>query len=166
MTTGELLTRWTIRLALVLYAAALGTLLVSRGRASWDRRARWLWTFGWAVFMSHMAAAFQFYHHWSHTAAWHHTARDTAAVVGWNWGGGVWINYAFALAWTADALWWWLAGLRGYRARPVGLVWMIQSFLAFVAFNATVVFETGPTRWCGLVIALVLAGLAWRELRS
>jgi hypothetical protein len=163
MSPGELLTRWTVRLALVLYVAGLTVFLTSRGRPRWDRGARRLWTFGCGLYLLHVWAAFQFFHDWSHQAAWRDTARQTAELTGWNWGGGVWINYAFTVAWTVDVLTWWLRGTRVYRQRSMWISLPLQCFLAFVAFNATVVFETGATRWAGVVASLMLLGLAARE---
>ena len=166
MSPGELLTRWSVRLALALYVAALCVFLSSRGLPSWDRRARWLWTGGLAAFLVHVVRAFHYYHGWSHSAAWRDTARQTGELTGWNWGGGVWFNYAFAAVWAADVLWWWLGGLCDYRNRAAAVAWPIHAFLAFIAFNATVVFETGTVRWSGVAATIVLLALAWRELRD
>jgi hypothetical protein len=77
-----------------------------------------------------------------------------------NWGGGLFINYAVAVLWTADVAWWWFAGLASYRRRPWWLVLAWHSFLIFIIFNATVVFKDGLTRWVGLLICLSLC-LSW-----
>jgi hypothetical protein len=42
----------------------------------------------------------------------------------------------------------------------------VQAFLAFIAFNVTVVFGTGTIRWLGLLACVFLALLgfsAWRR---
>src|SRR5262245_656128 len=91
MDPGEFLTRWTVRIAVVLYVAAL----LSR-RFSW-RWARGAWTAGCVLYLLHVVAAFHYYHHWSHDAAYESTARQTADVVGVHWGGGLYVNYAFTL---------------------------------------------------------------------
>lgn len=166
MPPGELLTRWSVRLAVALYVAAIFTLMAGRGRPSWDRRARWFWTAGLAVFLVHVGCAFHYFHGWSHAAAWRDTARQTAELTGWDWGGGLWFNYVFAALWACDVLWWWLGGLRDYRNRSAWIAWPIHAFLAFIAFNATVVFESGPLRWAGIAATVVLLALAWREVRD
>src|SRR5262245_33859605 len=131
MDTGELLTRWTVRLAVALYASALAARLVADGRPSWLAAARVAWTAGCLAFLVHVACAFQFYHHWSHAAAYTDTARRTAEVVGWDSGSGLYANYAFALVWAADVIWWWWRPA-GYSARPWGVEWAVQGFLGFM----------------------------------
>ena len=158
MDAGELLTRWTVRLALALYVLAL----VLRATAA-DRRpglawARLAYSVGCLAFLLHVVFAFQFYHHWSHHAAYAATARQTAEVVGLQWGGGLYANYGFALIWLADVIWWW-RGLGRYEARPREVGWAVQGFLAFIAFNATVVFATGAVRWLGLAACLFLVAV-------
>jgi hypothetical protein len=151
-------TRWTIRLALALYVVAITLWLARRPAAAgvWARRA---WTVGLVFYLGHVAAAFHFFHQWSHQAAWEATARQTADLTGWHWGGGLWFNYAFTLVWLADCLWQWL-GPASHRARPLWVTAIIQGFLGFMAFNATVIFETGPTRWIALVACCVFLA-AW-----
>ncbi len=151
MDPGELLTRWTVRLAVALCALSLA--LRARRRQSWARLA---WTIGYGAFLLHVACAFQFYHHWSHRAAYEDTARRTAEVVGLAWGGGLYANYAFALVWGADVAWWWAAA-RTYVRRSWAVEAAVQGFLAFMMLNATVVFGVGLIRWMGLAICLALA---------
>jgi hypothetical protein len=156
MPTGELLTRWTVRAALALYVLGLALRVGAAGRRPWLASARLAWTAGCSAFLLHVACAFQFYHQWSHRAAYEATARQTAEVVGIDGGGGLYANYAFAALWAADAGWWWLRPAR-YLARPRGLEWAVQGFLGFIAFNATVVFGAGAVRWLGLAACLFLA---------
>jgi hypothetical protein len=158
MLTGELLTRWTVWVALALYVLGLALRVRAAGRRTRLGMARLFWTAGCLAFWMHMASAFQFYHHWSHRAAYEATARQTAEVVGLAWGGGLYANYGFAALWTADACWWWL-GPERYLARPRGLEWAVQGFLGFMAFNATVVFGMGAIRWTGLAASLFLAAV-------
>ena len=160
MDWGELLTRWTVRFALSLYVVALAL----RARAHGNRRslawARLAWTTGCLCFLLHVVCAFHFYHAWSHAVAYASTARQTAEVVGFNWGGGLYANYAFTLVWAADACCWW-HDLDRYETRPRGVEWSVQGFLGFMAFNGTVVFGRGAVRWLGLGASLYLAAMWW-----
>lgn len=162
MTIGEALTRWSVRMALVLSVAGFASLLLGRRGP-----ARWVWTLGCLAFLLHVAAAFHFYHGWDHTAALAATARETEAVTGLAWGGGLYLNYLFTSLWVADVLWWWLAPTsHARRPREVTAAW--HGFFAFLAFNATVVFESGLPRWLGLLGCAGLLALAWatRTLRE
>ena len=159
MSQGELLTRLTVWIALAGYALGVTGILVARQNQMWQAWARWAWTMGCLALLAHTACAFHFYHAWSQTAAYRETARQTAAVTGFDWGGGLFINYGFIAAWVMDVAWWW-RGLEAYRRRPRALVIVWQSIFMFMVFNATVVFKTGPLRWIGLVMCLSIA-LLW-----
>jgi hypothetical protein len=110
------------------------------------------------VFLLHLLCAFHFQHHWSHAAAYEHTAQQTAALVGLAWGGGIYVNHVFALVWGADVVWWWCAP-QSYQTRSRWFEWTVQGFMAFIAFNATVVFGAGAVRWVGLAASMWLAVL-------
>jgi hypothetical protein len=154
---GEALTRNTVRLALVYYAAAAGLMLRLRpgewAGAGRGALARACWTLGWATYLVHLGMAFHYYHHWSHADA---VAR-TAEVSGL--GPGIYVSHLFTLAWTADVASWWLRPAR-YAVRPRWVVVLLHGFLAFVVFCGTVVYEQGPTRYAGLLLFAAL-GLAW-----
>lgn len=166
MDTGELLTRWTVRLALALYVLALILRWSAGGRRSSLSAARIAWTAGCGMFLLHVGCAFQFYHHWSHADAYAVTARRTAAAIGWDSGGGLYANYAFAVVWLADVLMWW-RGLEGYETRPRLLVGVVQIFLFFMFFNATVVFAEGVVRWVSAGVCLLLAAFrGWLAFRA
>jgi len=113
-----------------------------------------------ASLIAHFICAFQFYHGWSHAAAYRDTARQTEDVFGLNWGGGLFINYALLIAWMVDIGWWWQGGLDSYPQRPWPLVGAWHGFLVFIIFNATVVFGHGIVRWVGLGICVLLT-LTW-----
>jgi len=159
MSWGELLTRLTIWIALSGYALGVIGILVSGKNRAWQSLARWAWTVGCLGLLAHTVCAFHFYHAWSQASAYRETARQTAEVMGYNWGGGLFINYSFIAAWMMDVIWWW-RGLDVYRQRPRFLVMAWQGFFVFMVFNATVVFKTGPLRWIGLGLCLGL-GLLW-----
>ena len=76
-------------------------------------------------------------HAWSHEAAIAATARQTLAVYGVNWGGGVFVNYAFVAVWLFEA-WRW-------RRRPAGddarvITWMTRVFFLVMILNGAVIF--------------------------
>jgi hypothetical protein len=160
---GELLTKVTIWLALLGYAAGAAGLLLATRRPSLRMQARKAWTFGCAWFLAHVLCAFAFQYGWSHATAYSETARQTNAVVGVDAGGGVFVSYLFTLAWATDACWWWLDEA-GHRRRPWLLTAAWQGFFFFIVFNGTVVFEHGPARWLGALICggLVLLWLGTR----
>jgi hypothetical protein len=160
MSSGELLTRITIWLALAGYAIGATVYLLSRGRRRWDVVARAAWTAGCIGLLAHVACAYHFYHSWNQAVAYRETARQTAEVTGIDWGGGLFINYVLIAGWIIDVAWWWRS-LDAYRGRPWRLAAAWQSFLIFIIFNATVVFRTGPLRWIGLGLCLGLV-LLWR----
>ena len=139
-------------MATALYVLAVALLLKGR-----DRAARAAWIAGGACFLAHVAAAFQFEHHWSHSAAYAATADQTAAVFGIHWGGGVYFNYLLAVLWILEAIRW-------TRSRA------LHAFFAFMFFNATIVFGSPFARWLGaaslLVIAVVAASRSRRVERA
>ena len=146
MSLGELCTRWTVRLALLGYFAG-----AIEGDSPLGRRmARLAWTLGCLCYLTHVACAFHFYHGWSHADAYRHTAERTAAATGWQSGAGLYLNYAFTALWLADVLCWWRPTAR--RLWPA----LVQPFLFFMVFNATVVFGHGLVRWFGLVGCLLV----------
>jgi hypothetical protein len=149
----------------VLAARAGAALRAAPAQATADRLARWLWTAACALLWIHVACAFHFRHHWSHAEAYDHTARQTAEFVGLEWGGGVYLNYLLLLVWTGDVLWWWIEP-GGYRRRPAFVGWLVNGFVAFMAFNAAVVFASGPLRWLSLGVMLILGAWAIRRRRG
>jgi len=158
---GKTLTLWTVRLAIGFYIAAL-SLYVSRNSRRSDHFARLAWTAGFALYAVHVCLAFHFFHDWSHSEAYIETARQTQELFGLDWGGGLYLNYLFTLIWLADTVWWW-RGLAAYRERPLWIGAVIQSFLAFMFFNATVVFGQGLVRFVGIFATIALVVLWWRR---
>jgi hypothetical protein len=158
MEAGDSLTRWTVRLALALYAIAIALRLTANGRSQRFRISRLTWSGGCIAFLLHVAVAFHFFHAWRHDAAYDATAKQTADVVGWDWGGGLYLNYLFALVWLIDVAWWWIDA-PGYLARARWIDWCVYGFMTFIAFNSTVFFAAGAIRWFGLAATLFLGGL-------
>ena len=160
---GENLTLWTIRLALSCCLVSWLLRLLTPRSVRGTSLARAAWLIGCICYLAHVAFAFHFYHEWSHDLAFRHTARQTQAVVGWNWGGGLFINYLFTLVWSADVLWQWLAPL-AHRSRSKGFELAIHGFFLFMIVNGTIVFGAGSIRWCGAA-GLVALLAAWRLSR-
>ena len=77
---GELLTRWTVRIAVILYVTSLASRPFSvLGPRRVDGQVCPLSAF--------VVAAFHYYHHWSHDAAYDQRPAN-GDVVGIDWGGG------------------------------------------------------------------------------
>jgi hypothetical protein len=154
-TLGEDLTRNTVRLALLYYAAA-AFLLMHLKPDDWaagstrGRVARACWTLAWGAFVVHVGMALHFYDHWSHAHAVARTHERTG------FGQGVYISHLFTLLWTADVAYWWLRPA-GYAGRRPTIDAALHAFMVCIIFNGTVVFEDGPIRWAG---AAGFAGLA------
>ncbi len=162
---GELLTHWTVRIAFGLYVLALAVQLAAPRSAVRNRFFRLCWTAGCLAFVVHVACAFHFFHHWSHTDAYRETARQTQELTGVASGFGVYLNYAFLIAWLLDAAWTWRVAAYARRPRWIGVA--LHAVFAFMWFNATVVFPTGPTRWAGMGAFLLLGILlGWRLARE
>ena len=155
MPSLETLTHWTAQGSFLFYVIAL---------VIQPKFARALWTAACLMMLIHVTLAFHSFHHWSHRAAYEDTARQTAQLTGMQWGGGVYANYTLLLVWFADVIWWW-RGLTAYGSRSKIITRFIQGFLAFMWFNATVVFGHGWTRWLGVAGFLIL-GCRWLIARA
>jgi hypothetical protein len=163
MTNGQLFTLWSIRMSTAIYVASL-SLLLCPCKNRWRKAYRITWTAACIFYLAHVSGAFQFFHGWSHLAAYRETARQTRELFGLEWGGGLYFNYLFSLVWLADVLWAW-ASFDAYQSRPRWIGAAIHSFLAFMFFNATIVFGSGFRRWFGICAAMGLAILVWRRMR-
>ncbi len=141
----------TIWLALALFAA---------GEVGKTRGARWAWG-AWAagvVLTSiHVVIAMAVAHGWSHAAAIDATARATRTMFGVDWGGGVYVNYAFTGLWAAETVWWGVAPA-AYARRPFVVKWMLRAFYLVIIVNAAIVFAAGWRRMLG---GTVTAALLW-----
>jgi len=161
MTNGQLFTLWSIRISAATYVASLSLLLGPRNER-FRKAYRIAWTAGCILYLAHVCGAFQFFHAWSHLAAYRQTARQTRELFGMEWGGGLYFNYLFSLFWVADVLWSW-SNFDAYQNRPRWVGATIHSFLAFMFFNATIIFASGFTRWFGICATMELAILIWRR---
>lgn len=159
MTIAEFATRATIWIALGFYFVGAAMQHRAGRRLPRSGAARMLWSLGCAFYIAHVICAFAFYHHWSHSNAYQATAKDTLEVTGWNWGGGLYLNYLFSAAWLADVVWWW-SSPKSWLERPRWLHAGWHAFFLFLVFNATVVFEEGLARLAGIILCTALL-LVW-----
>ncbi len=148
MSSGEWLTRITAWLAFALWFITF-LQMQHVGRTGPGRGGKFVWLAGSAVMLIHVALAFQFHHQWSHEAAIVETARQTAEVTGMNWGGGVWLNYLFTAVWLSDACWRVFCP-NSYPSRARWFGAGVHVFLAFIWFNATVVFGSRAMQIVGV----------------
>ncbi len=118
--------------------------------AEWGRNA-WAWLFAALTMAGHFAVAMGVAHGWSHAQAFEHTA----AVSGF--GPGLYVSYALVALWLFDAI----AGVCGLPWRR--LHGLTRGFVAFVMFNATVVYGTWPGKLLGVAAFGTLAVVWWRR---
>ena len=157
MSAGELIARITIWLALSLYAIAeIGRLRWRAGVAESPSVARWISTVGCAFYVVHVVFAFGVFHDWSHAEAYRFTAEQTEQLVGWRWGGGLFVNHLFSAIWITELVAWWTQPQR-YRDRSRWIDASVRVFFAFMIINGAVVFVAGPQRWLGVAIVVLLA---------
>ncbi|HEY7498746.1 MAG TPA: hypothetical protein VH740_09545 [Vicinamibacterales bacterium] len=136
--------------------------LRARGPDSF-RAARLCWSAGALLLAAHTAAAMHAFYAWDHAAALESTARQTAAVTGLHWSGGLYVNYAFVVLWLVDAGLWWLAPL-AYRQRSRAIENVLFAVFLFMVFNAAIVFGTGIGRAIGAIA--IAAAVAPRARRA
>lgn len=150
--------RWTIIVATMAWAAAE----ICATRAE-NRQARALYTASLALALAHVVLAFHLTYAWNHDAAMLETARQTASVTGWAWGGGVYVNYAFLALWVADASWWWASPSSRARRGPAVEATRIGLFV-FMFVNGAIVFAAGIGRLIGSVsVGAVIAAYVTRR---
>ena len=140
---------WMVWLSLIAFVA--GELAKSRRYAgAWSVSAT-----GAILLAIHIVLAMAVRHGWSHTAALEETARQTNDVFGLNWGGGVYVNYLFAVVWISE-LFVWRQWPEGYASRPDWIKWSLRAFYFVMIVSADVVFATGWRRLMGAGILAVL----------
>ena len=159
---GTALIDWTAR-GMATCCALRWIFVVSRRRGAVTISDAAWWFAGWVLLVVHVACAFNFQHDWSHAAAYEHTARRTAEAVGWNWGGGLYFNYATILVWGADVVV--LVRSRQLKSRAPELwTWCATAWIGFMLANATLVF--GPGWWWGAAAILVATVLVVARVSS
>lgn len=147
MAHQELLTLWTVRVVCLLYVVALAAWMAKRPQS-----ARVFWSLSFLCYGSHVLSAFNFQYHWSHDAAFAETARQTAAVISVQWGGGLYINYLFTAVWALDVFWiWWDTQSYQYRDPLLPGIYVLQCDSRFWFPICSVVWPGGRSAaWWGL----------------
>src|SRR6185436_10539670 len=163
MSPGPLITRATIWLALLCYLTATALQIKPSPRPA--SLARFIWMTGCAFFLMHVAAAFQFYHQWSHALAENHTRLETIDRTGLNFGGGIYFNYFLGAIWLADCAGWPLRGKHLHESHPKWRL-ILHSFFLFMIFNATVMFGHGWAQPAGAVLCTLALGSLILRARS
>lgn len=153
------LTRATIWLALITYTGAEVYRSGLLGNAD-ERRSRTIWSLGCLLYVTHVVSAFHNSYDWSHTVAAVETLRQTEALIGTSWSGGIFINYLFTIFWCVETAWWWLKPT-DYINRPLWVQRTTWTVFFFMILNGAVVFIAGPMRWFGASIAVTLVWTWW-----
>jgi hypothetical protein len=128
----------------------------SRGRfpQEWSNYGRLLYTWACGLTLLHIAVAFHVAHEWSHSRAFDHVEAAS------RFGAGLYVNYLFAALWLADVVWAWM-NLKHYLIRSRWVGWGFLVFMAFIVFNAAVVFGTGTRRWVSAILFVVPLYAIW-----
>ena len=87
------------------------------------------------------------------------TARQSKELTGWNSGGGLYLNYLFALVWMTRVVWSRIA-LAYHSSPPTFWTRSVRGFFLFMIFNGAFVFVRGNLRWLGLLLCLLLL-ISW-----
>jgi hypothetical protein len=148
----------TIWISLALFAAAL----TPRSRHDAGNSRDWRWyafATGAALCAVHIVLAMGVHYRWSHEAAVRETAARSAEVYGFGWRGGIYVNYAFVLAWVGEVAWWrgWPAS---YAARSRLVTWSLRVFYLVIVINAAIVFASPAGRVAGSALLAWMIGSA------
>jgi hypothetical protein len=146
----------TVWAALALFAmaeAGRSRFANDRGPASWARPA--LLT-GACLMVTHVLIALGLRYSWNHDAAVAETARQAAAVYGFEWRGNIYVSYAFVLIWALE-VWRWRSRQIAAWVEPATWAW--RGFALLIIANGAIVFATTTlSRAAG---TLVVAALIW-----
>ena len=146
----------TAYFAFALWAGSV-LMQVQTPRAEWVARSgafrvsRAAWISGLAVFLVHLGLAFHLAHSWSHARAYEHVEATSG------FGPGIFVSYFFTAVWLVDGIGWLVSPDR-YAGRPKWMALSLHGFMAFITFNATVVFGRSPLRWVAAAVFALLLG--------
>ena len=153
---------WAIRLSMACLIANYWFLIRGSGRTA--REVVAIWGAGAILAAIHTVSALGAFHGWSHWDAVEATANKTEALLGIRIGAGVYVNYAFVVAWLMDAAWRLATCFSGISPSPKWWNRTIDLFLIFIAINGAIVFANGPIRWISLGCGVLLV-VAYNRLR-
>ena len=118
-----------------------------------------VWSFGAIACVVHVALAMASHDRWSHASALADTARQTEAVYGLAWGGGLYVNYLFVAVWLVELVRW--ARDPTYLQRqPAWATWATRAFFFVIVINATVIFAAPSRRLAGWAVCAATC-VAW-----
>jgi hypothetical protein len=157
VTVALFVTIWLALAAFVAAEAGRRPAFAGRPTAPWSTPVSFA---GLALLIVHIVLAYAVRHDWSHEAAVRATAQQTASVYGLDWGGGIYVNYLFAVVWAIDA-WHWHVSAAGAAARSPTLRWALRAFYAIIIVNAAIVFVPGLRRVLGVGVVIALVWI-WR----
>ena len=154
---GEWLTKFPIWLVIACYGVVVATAAIARNRCFPLRR--FAWWLGGLAFVLHVVLAFSIFYGWDWAVAWQQTAEQAEEFSGVRAGWGLWLNFAFGIAWVVLA---W----RELRSTERGRPWIdrvLHGFVFFMVVMGGVAFAPMPARVfttavlvcalaCGLVI--------------
>ena len=132
------------------------------GKARAIRHPTWpwrVWAAGALLCAAHMLIAMAGHHAWSHEHAVRETATRSAAVYGFGWRGGLYVNYAFLIVWIAEIVWWRVSPVTYFR-RSALVTWGLRIFYAVIIINGVVVFASPAGRAAGVGLSIWL-GWVW-----
>jgi hypothetical protein len=119
------------------------------------------WRVGCGLLWLHVVGSWWLVHSFRWEQMWQHTAEVTERMTGINTGMGVLWNLVALVVWTADCLAGWpVAPLVGAPV-PARSRWRraVEIYLAFLWFQAAVVFATPAARSVMAVLSLGVAGV-------
>ncbi|MFN7803293.1 MAG: hypothetical protein ACK5TO_04730 [Planctomycetaceae bacterium] len=119
------------------------------------------WRVGCGLLWLHVMGSWWMVHSASWDRAWQHTAEVTERMTGFNTGMGVIWNLVALAAWTADCCAGWPAVPPAANPASVPSRWrrVVEIYLAFLWFQAAVVFATPAARAVMLALCLGVVGV-------
>jgi hypothetical protein len=148
----------TVWIALALFAAGEAGRRRARLDAGWPRPVA---AAGALLMIAHVLVALALRYEWDHERAVRETARQAAAVYGFEWRGNIYVSYAFVALWVAE-VWRW----RSPAPRPSTATWIVRAFFLTIIFNGAVVFASPAGRVAGLAIVAALVWAWWPRTRT